>query len=194
VTLPRATGQIPLYSSHRSGGARSVFYGDYTDCACTPLFSFGHGLGYTTFGYSNITVEAHDTSSNITVGVTVTNTGARDGEELVQLYVSDLVASVARPEASLIGFARLCLGPGEPARVTFDVHPSRLAFYDEAMRFVVEPGLFRFAVGASSSDIRQEAVINVTGPVAPYSQRSIVAVTAVVERCKGGEALSPTHK
>jgi beta-glucosidase len=78
--------------------------------------------------------------------------------------------------------------------VTFDVHPSRLAFYDEAMRFVVEPGLFRFAVGASSSDIRQEAVINVTGPVAPYSQRSIVAVTAVVERCKGGEALSPTHK
>ena len=194
VTLPRATGQIPLYSSHRSGGARSVFYGDYTDCACTPLFSFGHGLGYTTFGYSNITVEAHDTSSNITVGVTVTNTGARDGEELVQLYVSDLVASVARPEASLIGFARLCLGPGEPARVTFDVHPSRLAFYDEAMRFVVEPGLFRFAVGASSSDIRQEAAVNVTGPVAPCSQRSIVAVTAVVERCKGGEALSPTHK
>jgi beta-glucosidase len=194
VTLPRSTGQVPLYSSHRSGGGRSVFYGDYTDCACTPLFSFGHGLGYTTFGYSNITVEARDTSSNITVGVTVTNTGAREGEELVQLYVSDLVASVARPDASLIGFARLCLGPGEPARVTFAVHPSRLAFYDEAMRFVVEPGLFRFAVGASSSDVRQEAVVNVTGPVASYSQRSIVAVTAMVERCNGGEALSPTHK
>ena len=108
--------------------------------------------------------------------------------------MSDLVASVARPDASLIGFARLYLGPGEAARVTFAVHPSRLAFYDEAMRFVVEPGLFRFAVGASSSDIRQEATVNVTGPVASYSQRSIVAVTAVVDRCNGGEALSPTHK
>ncbi len=194
VTLPRATGQVPLYSSHRSGGMRSVFYDDYTDCACTPLFSFGHGLGYTTFAYSNIAVEARDTSTNITVGVTVTNTGAREGEELVQLYVSDLVASVARPDASLIGFARLCLAPGEPARVTFAVHPSRLAFYDEAMRFVVEPGLFRFAVGASSSDIRQEAVVNVTGPVASYSQRSIGAVTAVVEQCNGGGELSPTHK
>ncbi|MFZ2058646.1 MAG: glycoside hydrolase family 3 C-terminal domain-containing protein [Acidimicrobiales bacterium] len=103
VTLPRATGQIPLYSSHRSGGGRSVFYGDYTDCARTPLFSLGHGLGYTTFGYSDIAVEVRDTSSTITVGVTVTNTGAREGEEVVQLYVSDLVASVARPEASLIG-------------------------------------------------------------------------------------------
>ena len=194
VTLPRATGQIPLYSSHRSGGARSVFYGNYTDCARTPLFSFGHGLGYTTFGYSDFTVEAHDTSSTITVGLTVTNTGAREGEEVVQLYVSDLVASVARPEASLIGFTRLCVRPGEAARVTFDVHPSRLAFYDEAMRFVVEPGLFRFAVGRSSSDIRQEAVVNVTGPVASYSQRSIVAVTAVVVRCNGGGVPSPTHR
>jgi beta-glucosidase len=182
VTLPRATGQIPLYSSHRSGGARSVFYGDYTDCAGTPLFSFGHGLGYTTFGYSGITVEASDTSSTTTVGVTVTNTGARQGEEVVQLYVSDLVASVARPEASLIGFTRVGLAPGEAARVTFQVHPSRLAFYDEAMQFVVEPGLFRFAVGASSSDIRQQAVVDITGPSASYAQRSIVAVTAVVSR------------
>jgi beta-glucosidase len=178
VTLPRSTGQVPLYSSHRSGGGRSAFYDDYTDCRHTPLFSFGHGLGYTTFGYSDISVEAGDTSSPISVGVTVTNTGTREGEEVAQLYMSDLVASVARPGASLIGFTRLSLVPGEAARVTFDVHPSRLAFYDEAMRFVVEPGLFRFAVGASSSDIRQQAVVDVTGPVACYSQRSVVAVTA----------------
>ena len=98
VTLPRATGQVPLYSSHRSGGGRSEFYGDYTDCRHTPLFSFGHGLGYTTFAYSDITVEAGDTSSPIGVGITVANTGDREGEEVVQLYVSDLVASVARPE------------------------------------------------------------------------------------------------
>jgi beta-glucosidase len=178
VTLPRSTGQVPLYSSHRSGGGRSMFYDDYTDCPHTPLFSFGHGLGYTTFGYSDIAVEAGDTSSPISVGVTVANTGDRNGEEVVQLYVSDLVASVARPDAYLIGFTRLSLGPGEALRVTFRVHPSRLAFYDEAMQFVVEPGLFRFAVGASSSDIRQEAVVEITGPVVPYSQRSVVAVTA----------------
>jgi len=181
VTLPRATGQVPLYSSHRSGGDRSVFYGDYTDCAHSPLFSFGHGLGYTTFGYSDLLVDASDTASRIAVGVTVTNRGAREGEEVVQLYVSDLVASVARPQASLIGFTRLGLAPGAAARVTFDVHPSRLAFYDEAMRFVVEPGRFRFAVGASSSDIRQQAVVDIRGPVASYSQRSIVAVSAVVD-------------
>jgi beta-glucosidase len=178
VTLLRSTGQVPLYSSHRSGGGRSIFYDDYTDCPHTPLFSFGHGLGYTTFGYSDITVEASDTSSPVSVGVTVANTGDRKGEEVVQLYVSDLVASVARPETYLIGFTRLSLDPKEAVRVTFDVHPSRLAFYDEAMRFVVEPGLFRFAVGASSSDIRQQAVVEITGPVVPYSQRSVVAVTA----------------
>jgi beta-glucosidase len=193
VTLPRATGQVPLYSSHRSGGARSVFYGDYTDCDCTPLFSFGHGLGYTTFSYSDITVEARDTASTITVGVTVTNSGARQGEEVVQLYVSDLVASVARPAASLAGFTRLNLAAGEAARVSFGVHPSRLAFYDETMSFVVEPGLFRFAVGSSSSDIRQQAVVDLGGPVAHFSQCSVVAVSAIVAQPWAGSAtLSPT--
>ena len=180
VTLPRATGQIPLHSGHRARGARSEFYGDYTDCARTPLFSFGHGLGYTTFAYSDLTVDATGTSSPATVGVTVTNTGAREGDEVVQLYVSDLVASVSRPRAFLIGFTRAHLAPDEEARVTFVVHPSRLAFYDEAMHFVVEPGLFRFSVGASSADIRQHATVDITGPVTPFSQRSIVAVAATV--------------
>ena len=180
VTLPRATGQVPLYGSHRSGGASSVFYEDYTDCAHTPLFSFGHGLGYTEFAYSDLEAQASDTSSPVTVAVTVTNMGVRAGEEVVQLYASDLVASVARPAASLIGFTRLSLVPRAAARVTFTVHPSRLAFYDERMEFVVEPGTFRFAVGASSSDIRQQAEVELTGPTQTYSQRSIVAVKASV--------------
>jgi beta-glucosidase len=180
VTLPRATGQVPLHSSHRARGARSEFYGDYSDCAHTPLFGFGHGLGFTTFAYSDLTVDATDTLCPISVGVTVTNTGSREGDEVVQLYVSDLVASVSRPRALLIGFTRAHLVPDEEARVTFVVHPSRLAFYDEGMRFVVEPGSFRFAVGASSADIRQYATVEITGPVARYSQRSIVAVAATV--------------
>jgi beta-glucosidase len=127
------------------------------------------------------------------VGVTVTNSGARQGEEVVQLYVSDLVASVARPAASLAGFTRLNLAAGEAARVSFGVHPSRLAFYDETMSFVVEPGLFRFAVGSSSSDIRQQAVVDLGGPVAHFSQCSVVAVSAIVAQPWAGSAtLSPT--
>lgn len=182
VTLPRSTGQVPLYSSHRSRGELSMFYDDYTDCSHAPLFSFGHGLGYTTFAYSDITADSGDTSSPITIGATIANTGSREGEEVVQLYVSDLVASVARPEASLIGFTRLKLAPSEAARVTFDVHPSRLAFFDESMRFVLEPGLFRFSVGASSSDLGLQAVVEITGDVAAYSQRSVVAVAAHIEK------------
>ncbi len=180
VTLPRATGQVPLYHSHRSGGARTMFYGDYTDSSHTPLFCFGHGLGYTEFEQSELVVEGTDTISPISVRVTVTNTGTRPGEEVVQLYVSDLVASVARPELSLVSFARAALVPGESRRVHFEVHPSRLAFFDEAMRFVVEPGQFRFATGVSAAVLRQERVVTLTGEVARYSQRSVVSVRATL--------------
>ena len=180
VSLPRATGQVPRHSSHRSGGAFSVFYHDYTDCDHKPLFSFGHGLGYTTFSYSSISVEGGTTSSPLRVGVTVTNTGSRAGEEVVQLYASDLVASVARPESSLIGFTRVELSPGQAARVAFEVHPSRLAFYDEDMNFVVEPGQFRFAVGRSSADLHEQVVVELSGPVTAYTQREIVPVAATI--------------
>lgn len=180
VTLPRATGQVPLYHSHRSGGATTVFHEDYTDCSHTPLFAFGHGLGYTEYAYSDLEVHAKDTSSSVGVAVTVRNSGARAGHEVVQLYASDLVASVARPSASLVGFTSLDLAPGEAARVSFDVHPSRLAFYDEQMSFVVEPGRFRFAVGRSAADIRDSVEIALGGEVTTYSQRAVVAVRSHV--------------
>jgi beta-glucosidase len=180
VSLPRSTGQVPLYHSHRSGGAKSMFYGDYTDTGHTPLFAFGHGLAYTTFGYSDLSVAATDTRSPVEVELSVANTGAREGEEVVQLYVSDLVASVARPERSLAGFARVKLEPGESAKVAFRVHPSRLAFYDEKMRFVVEPGEFRFSVGSSAAALHAEAAVGLSGDVARYSQRSVVATRATV--------------
>jgi beta-glucosidase len=94
---------------------------------------------------------------------------------VVQLYVQDQVASVARPDRMLVGFARITLDPGQARSVTFTVHPSRLAFYDPQMRFVVEPGAFRFMVGASSADIRAEAVVELCGEVVEYRQREIVA-------------------
>jgi beta-glucosidase len=181
VSLPRATGQVPLYHSHRAGGAKSMFYADYTDCAHAPLFAFGHGLAYTSFEHRDLLVAASDTHSGITATVVVANTGQCPGEQVVQLYATDLVASVSRPAIQLIGFARVALEPGQARRVSFLVHPSRLAFYDEEMDFVVEPGEFTFATGASAADLRTRATFELAGTKARYSQRSVVAVRYSVE-------------
>jgi len=112
--------------------------------------------------------------------VTVRNTGGRAGDEVAQLYYRDVAASVARPDRMLIGFARLFLAPGEAKQITFTVHPSRLAFYDPRMRFVTEPGEFVFSVGASSADIRCEQAVVLTGAVASYRQRDIIATRTVI--------------
>ncbi|HJQ85455.1 MAG TPA: glycoside hydrolase family 3 N-terminal domain-containing protein, partial [Candidatus Binatia bacterium] len=168
VSMPRAVGQVPLHHRPRAGGGRSAFHGDYVDSPTTPLFAFGHGLSYTTFAWDDLTLSAGTTRDPLDVGLTVHNTGARPGEEVVQLYVRDDVASVARPERELVGFARLSLAPGERRRVHFRVHPSRLAFYDPAMRFVVEPGTFRVLVGASSADVRLQGTATIAGEVAVY--------------------------
>jgi len=180
ASLPRATGQVPLYHSHRSGGAKAMFYGDYVDTSHTPLYPFGHGLTYTSFEYSELRAEGSTTLAPVELSVKVANTGPREGTEVVQLYVSDLVASVARPERCLVGFARVQLQPGEAATVSFSVHPSRLAFYDESMRFVVEPGEFRFSVGSSAGDLRLQQVVELRGEVAPYSQSSVVPTRSAI--------------
>jgi beta-glucosidase len=181
VSLPHSVGQVPVHMSFRAGGGRAMFFGDYTDSPSTPLFPFGHGLSYTSFSYEQLTVSGTTTVAPIEVSVVVRNTGERPGAEVVQLYVQDQVASVARPDHMLVGFARLTLDPGQAQTVTFAVHPSRLAFYDPEMRFVVEPGAFRFSVGASSADTRAEQVIELSGAVAEYRQREIVATTVTIQ-------------
>lgn len=180
VSLPRSVGQVPNYSGQRAGGNHPMFYGDYIDSPTSPLFAFGHGLSYTSFAYSNLTVRATDTTEPIEVSVEVLNTGERTGDEVVQLYCRDLVASVARSERMLSGFVRLTLAPGQARRVNFTVHPSRLAFYDPCMRFVTEPGAFTFCVGASSVDMRAEKTITLAGQMAEYRQREIVATKVEV--------------
>jgi len=175
ISLPRSVGQIPIYSGYRAGGDRPMFFDDYIDCPPTPLFAFGHGLSYTSFAYEQFTVRGTTTGEPVALSVLVRNTGARAGDEVVQLYVQDQVASVARPDHMLIGFARVALDPEQARTVTFTVHPSRLAFYDPQMRFVVEPGSFRFSVGASATDIRAEQTVELSGDVAEYRQREIVA-------------------
>ena len=143
----------------RSGGGRSQFWHDYTDGPSSPLFPFGHGLSYTSFSYDALRVAEGTTAAPTTVAVTITNTGARAGDEVVQLYVTDEIASVVRPFRALVGFVRVPLAPKESATVTFTIDPSRLAFYDSAMRFVCEPGEFTFAVGAGGIvQARAEAV------------------------------------
>ncbi len=181
VSLPRSVGQVPNHVGHRAGGDRSMFFGDYIDSPVSPLFAFGHGLSYTMFAYSGLSVQAKNTAEPIEISIEVRNTGEHAGDEVAQLYCRDLVASVARPDHMLLGFARLSLAPGQACRVRFIVHPSRLAFYDPHMRFVTEPGAFSFIIGSSSVDIRAEETVTLDGQVVEYRQREIVATKVDVE-------------
>jgi beta-glucosidase len=174
VSMPRSVGQIPNFAGTRAGGNHAMLFGDYSDSPTTPLFAFGHGLSYTTFAYSDLRIQVRDITAPIKVAVEVRNVGERAGDEVVQLYYRDEVASVARPQRMLLGFTRLSLVPGQARCVTFTVHPSRLAFYDPSMRFVTEPGAFTFSVGASSADIRAEQMITLDGPLVEYCQREVM--------------------
>jgi beta-glucosidase len=121
-----------------------------------PLFPFGHGLSYTTFEYSSlrITPAAMGATENATVTCTVKNTGTRAGDEVVQLYIRDVLASVARPVLELKGFSRVSLAPGEAKDVTFTLGPESLRMLGADMTWIVEPGTFRVSIGASSKDLR----------------------------------------
>ena len=147
ISFPRATGQLPVYYDRKPTSFRS-----YLDLTREPLFTFGYGLSYTTFKLDDLKVvpERIGPAGEATVTVDVTNTGRRAGDEVVQLYVRDRVASVTRPVKELRGFERVTLAPGERKTVTFKVGPAALRFTDEHMNRVVEPGLFDLMVGTSA--------------------------------------------
>jgi beta-glucosidase len=163
TTWPRAEGQIPIYYAHKNTGRpaqgegtrqfEEPFKSRYMDELNEPLFPFGFGLSYTTFAYSNLVVEtpivAHDGS--LVVTATVRNTGSRTGDEIAQLYVRDLVASVTRPVKELKGFQRVTLAPGEERRLRFELEVSELGFSGPDMRYTVEPGAFRVWIGPDST-------------------------------------------
>lgn len=152
LTFPMHEGQVPLYYAHKPTGRGD----DYLDLTGQPLFPFGHGLSYTTFAYDSLEVAVHAPSDSVTLDITATirNTGTRAGDEVVQLYLADVLASVVRPVTELAGFTRITLAPGASRRVRFTVPRAQLAFLDANMRRVVEPGTVRIMVGASSRDIR----------------------------------------
>ncbi len=167
VTWPRTVGQVPIYYNHKRTGrppAPDRFTSKYIDEDWRPLFPFGHGLSYTRFEYSNLRLEPErlEPGETLAVSLTVTNAGSREGDEVVQLYVRDLVASVTRPVKELKGFKRLTLKPGESRRVVFEVPSELLAFYDRAMRLTVEAGEYEVMVGSSSQDIRLRGGFRVT--------------------------------
>jgi beta-glucosidase len=161
VSFPRSVGQVPVYYNHKNTGRppneRERYTSKYIDLPWTPLYPFGHGLSYTTFTYGapTVTAAAIRAGDSVNVTVDVTNSGTRAGDEVVQLYVRDDVASVTRPVKMLRGFERITLRAGERRTVSFTLRANDLAFYDLRMRRVVEPGSFTVYVGGSSVDVRE---------------------------------------
>ncbi len=147
VTVPRATGQVPIYYAHLPTGRppdpKQKYTSKYIDVPIGPLYPFGFGLSYTRFEYANLTVSA------MTVSADVRNAGSRAGDEVVQLYVHDVVASVSRPVKELKGFQRIALAPGETKRVTFTLTPKDLRFWT-SKGWTVEPGEFQVWIGPDS--------------------------------------------
>ena len=166
VTLVRHVGQVPLYYNRTwNEGSLLGLSGDYVDVPSSPLFPFGHGLSYTRFSYEAFKAERSGVTAGeaIRLSVEIGNEGDRGGEEVVQLYASDPVASSTRPITQLVGFARVPLEAGRRCRIHFSVDPSQLAFFDRGMRLIVEPGEIRFAVGASSEDLRDRVSVQIQG-------------------------------
>ena len=181
VSLPRSVGQVPVYYNHKSGGGRSMALGDYIDLPTRPLYPFGHGLSYSSFAYTELACpDTADVHSAIDLWVTVVNDSDRDGEEVVQLYVHDKVADVARPVQQLAGFKRVALSAGASCRVRFHLDASLLAYYDRKMRYVVDPGEVDLMVGASSRDIRLRATLVLQGEQRPLKQQQVLATQVEV--------------
>lgn len=161
VSLPRPAGAQPYTYLHPPLGGD----GDVTNLDSAPALPFGHGLSYTTFVHEGLTVEAASTSGPLQARVRVRNTGDRPGADVVQLYGRDVVASITRPVAQLLGYRRLELAPGESAVVWFSVPPARLAFTDRHGDKVVEPGEWQMWVGPSCVQRETEAAVELAGDV-----------------------------
>ncbi len=163
MTFPKNVGQVPLFYNHKNTGRPlqagkwfEKFRSNYLDVDNDPLYPFGYGLSYTTFQYSDIALTAPTLTQNgsATAVVTVTNTGNRDGAEVVQLYIRDLVGSITRPVMELKGFEKVFLRAGESKTVSFKITPELLRFYDYDLNHVAEPGDFILMIGGSSQAVK----------------------------------------
>jgi beta-glucosidase len=163
VSFPQRVGQVPIYYNHEPTGrpcdVTQKYVSRYRDLdSCDPLYQFGYGLSYTTFSISNLSLDSRTMRANgagITASVDVQNTGSRRGDEVVQLYIHDPVASISQPVRRLRDFKRVTLDPGETKTVQFTINSSDVGFYDNSGQFVVEPGKIQVYVGKSSSGGRK---------------------------------------
>ena len=159
ITVPRHSGQLPSYYNYMPEKEHWINEGwgkAYADMPATPLWEFGFGLSYTKFEYSNLKITPAETGTHgeINVSIDIRNTGKREGKEVVQIYIRDLIATVTVPVKELKGFDKVLLKPGETKRVDFKLTHDDLALYNKYMDRVVEPGTFEVMVGSSSQDIR----------------------------------------
>jgi beta-glucosidase len=161
ATFPRTVGQVPIYYNHkntgRPGDVDNHFTSKYLDLPLTPLFPFGYGLSYTTFEYNGLNLSTNKITEedSIVVSVKVKNSGKYEGEEVVQMYVQDLVGSVTRPVKELKGFKKIMLKRGEEKTINFTIHEKDLRFTAANMKFKSEPGLFKVYVGTNSVDVKE---------------------------------------
>jgi beta-glucosidase len=162
-TFPRNVGQIPVYYNHlntgrpNNGDVFQKFLSNYLDVENSPLFPFGYGLSYTTFKYSGIKLSATslNAAGKITATVTVTNTGNFDGEEVVQMYIRDMVGSISRPVKELKGFQKIMFKKGESKDVSFTIGIEDLKFYNRELKRVAEPGDFKIMIGGNSQELNE---------------------------------------
>jgi beta-glucosidase len=171
MTFPRSLGQVPIYYNAKNTGRPldekltekceyQRFRSNYMDECNTPLYPFGYGLSYTKFNYSDMTVSNANPKGNQTVqaSVTITNSGNYDGAEVVQLYIRDMVGSITRPVKELKGFQKVMLKKGESKKVTFDITPENLKFYNGDLKYDWEPGEFDLMIGTNSSDVKHSKI------------------------------------
>ena len=165
ITFPRHVGQLPIFYNHKPSGMKSNWYVDYVSEKVTPLFAFGHGLSYTTFEYSQLEIGNKQVEQGESIDITfkVKNAGSTAGDEVVQLYTRQVYATVPRPVKELKGYMRISLQPGEQKSITFHLPVDQLAFYDNNLDLVLEPGQVQVMLGSSSEDIRLRGEIEIMG-------------------------------
>ena len=165
ISIPRSAGQVPVFYNHKPSGMRSNIFGDYFNEPVTPLFPFGYGLSYSSFRFSDLKISKTKVKADDVIDITLTiqNTGKVSGDEVVQLYVCDEVASLPRPVKELKDFIRVTLDPGESRTITFHMQAAQLAYYDENLQLMLEPGKFKVMLGSSSDEIHLTGEFEVTG-------------------------------
>ncbi|HET9915342.1 MAG TPA: glycoside hydrolase family 3 N-terminal domain-containing protein [Anaerolineales bacterium] len=182
ITFPRHVGQVPIFYSCKPSAMRSNWYVDYVSEKVTPLYPFGHGLSFTSFEYSDLSLDKKFVTEgeSVDLSLKIANTGSVVGDEVVQLYIRDEFASIPRPVKELKGYVRLTLKPGEECKVIFHLPVNQLAFYDEDLNLILESGRIEVMLGSSSEDIHLRGEFEISGAKnIPVKERVLVCPVAI---------------